>query len=327
MQKTFYPDSIFIHRSIKDDFRANKKLNVRNLWLILADSNVKTIVFHAQTSLPYLVFCVLIKRLYGLDRILIYDVHDLIEWRGFISLKIAIRYVIYKNLERFIFKLKKVKKFTVSDGLAVVLQRNYGDKPVVIKNIAIQDYLENKNSRYSDTVIYFGTPGHAPAHLFDIMLSHGINIHLYGRGITNEWLRKYIACLKDKNLRGDIKVMGEYDPKDMSFLYRYKVLVFCPIHQSLNYKYSLPTKVFQAISHGLSVVTTSYFEDIIMQFKRVNNCVYVATNGDVVSAIKMALDGWSVGSNNPKWKIVEKIFNETRDRYLENVSPLEASRN
>lgn len=195
---------------------------------------------------------------------IVYDIHDLHEWdvNDAKFSKNTIRFYILGALERAAFKIKEIKKLTVSQGISEVIAREYGvNPPIVVRNISI---IQNENkkpieTRINNAVVFFGTRERVPFKIINELKKFNIELHLYGKNITKEWLKKLLP----ENDLENVKFFGEYDPNNLEFLDAYKaMIIFAPENKTLNFKYSLPNKLFQALERGVAVVISENFEEM-----------------------------------------------------------------
>jgi hypothetical protein len=151
-QTTWDDKSIFIHSSEAKPSKHGKpdiasiKLNLFAIaWHVLkANPNQNsTFIFHAQSSLPYLLFsswlCFLTARRLPL---LVYDMHDLLEkrdsyhsWWNYLRYGL-LRHQLLRLLEKSIFQHSGIRKVTVSDGLAELVSQRYRCPiPAVVRSV------------------------------------------------------------------------------------------------------------------------------------------------------------------------------------------------
>lgn len=318
MQSRWDEKSVFVHDSKSDDYSVNIKLSLLALLKLLRRAlEIDVIVFHAQSSLPYLLISYLYIKLVGKKILFIYDIHDLHEWD--LSFKLisrpALRYCVLGFFEWIVFSIEEIRKITVSNGLAILMSKKYGKPPpVVVRNTSSEGKRLPFANRLKNTVLFFGIKERAPIGLFDKLNSVGVEVHLYGRGMTEDWL---VNILRD-NL-GGVKVFGEYSPERMDFLNNYKVLILYPSDNKLNYKYSMPNKLFQAIDHGLCVVVSDYFDEILQTFKSAAGCIYSANDENIQSAVLEALECWTDDSCAQARVIQSEINADSRNKYIESL--------
>ena len=316
MQSRWDGDSVFIHKSQNDNYKHNKKFSLVSVLNVMQKSSRDdVIVFHAQSSLPYLLVSYVFKKITGRKISLIYDIHDLHEWESSyrIIARSGLRFFILGFLEKIVFSIEEIRKITVSNGLAILMANKYKKSlPVVVRNTSGEveevEYLD----REKNAVLFFGIKERAPIGLLGKLNSAGVEVHLYGRGMTGDWLKGIFG----NNHKG-VKVFGEYDPKKMGFLNNYKVLILYPNDNKLNYKYSMPNKLFQAIDHGLCVVVSDYFEEILQTFQKATGCIYDANDKNIQNVVLEALENWTDESCNQARIIKSEIYSDSKEKYIE----------
>ncbi len=284
MQSNWTVNNTFIHRSL-----SYKGLSVRlgffNIFKVaIGLSKEDVLVFHAQSSLPYLLFCKFVCILFFKNSSLVYDMHDLHELGNERSIYSRVRYFILLWLEYIVFKIDSIKKITVSNGLSEVVSVKYrAEKPRVVYNCSFEivDNIKPVSER-GNNVLFFGTQERFPLGLLDVLQDNNMKLDFYGRGVSYEWLRK-INKNYDERL---VNIYGEYSPDSLSFVSDYKVaLNFFPKNDSLNFKYSLPNKLFQAIAMGATVVVSENFNEMIELFSDVQYAVVSATEENFVDVV------------------------------------------
>jgi hypothetical protein len=277
MQSSWDIMPYFLHRK---DFRKNNATNIKDeelgflsashLFFEMRQSNT-AFVFHAQSSLPYLLMAIIIKFFFNGEKIkLIYDIHDIhaldSNSNQFLSrLRSNLRYYTFSLFESLVFLFPSVQKLTVSEGLASIYSKKKDQNSItVVRSIPSINsrVIHSDKERYDDTLIYFGTFERVPYELINVCVNQKINLHFKGRGIrekfdenSNEFPIYNQKC---------VDIMGDYEPNNLNFLLKYRYLVlYKPNSKCLNYKYSLPNKLFQAMYYGLSVIISPNFTEII----------------------------------------------------------------
>lgn len=297
-------------------------INFVNLINIIYKHKNINFVFHAQSSLPYLLLTLILKKIKFKSEIgITYDVHDLHEKISANSIIEEIRYnylrywILY-IFEWITFRIKSINKITVSKGLSDLISQKYSTKcPNVVYSSGGVLYSArelNSNKRLENTLLYFGNINRLPIEIFDFLENNGIDIHLYGRNLDNQL---------ESNEYSNIQYFGEYDPQDLTFLLRYKYLILYKDNiDTLNFRYSMPNKVFQALSHGLSVIMSRKFHEINETFKEVNGAVEVI---DEVGEIKSAMQRVETLKNINSFKdincILDDIYKNSKNAYLKSI--------
>lgn len=292
MQSTWEDESIFYHRP-KDGFKNDDQyLNLKKIFgLAIGIKKNCAVVFHSQSSLPYLIlFFFLVKILNLKNFSIVYDIHDLHEkiTESFL-VRITncsdVRYYCFRFFEAIIFMIKPIVKITVSKGLAQEMASKYSTlAPIVIRNISLVNNNKNilSSDRYEKAVLFFGTTERVPLEIVAELHAIGMELHLFGRGITENWLRSRIPEVHLQT----VKIFGEYSPEKMEFLNNYNFLViYTPNNLSLNFKYSLPNKLFQALNSGVSVLVSKNFEEMAELFEEIPGSVGVIEDNNLSSSI------------------------------------------
>lgn len=291
MQNRWEEASILIHKSNNDTYEINKPFGVRHLLKTTINSKRGDVMIcHAQSALPYLILGAVVKLMTRRKIKFVYDIHDLHEKEvNSASLsKTHIRYIVLSFLETLAFKIKSIKKITVSHGLAKTMASKYhSEQPVVVKNISTQPAATtiSLSNRLNDVIVFFGTRERVPLDIIAALSKAGIGLHLYGKDITQDWLVSKIGGGQIEH----VKFFGEYDPDDLGFLCKYKALIiYSPDDNSLNFRYSLPNKLFQALSNGLVVVVSKNFEEMTGTFSNSASIITV-DKGNFIYGIKRAI--------------------------------------
>ena len=287
LQASWDASSFFVHPlnnvrsgdSLKDGVDIDLTFfNLLKLILALKGRRRSSLVFHAQSSLPYLFFVKFL--LFFVDVVnvrIVYDIHDFHErphvkrlW-GWFRYSV-VRYSVLLFLEWLVLHCRSIKVMAVSGGLSQIVSEQYKCRPPAVVMSAPRLEVETIALDFSEefSVVYFGMRKHAPpTELVKQFVALGIPFHLYGRDIPEGFYD-----LEDP--RGVVKYFGEYNPKDLSFLKKYKCLV---LHKqeanSLNYRVALPNKMFQAISFGLCFILSSNFEEMIETLRGIPGSIYV----------------------------------------------------
>lgn len=291
MQAQLDAKPIFVHKTDQysedqniPEMIASKKLSYWTILKIFHQNRIlgAICIFHAQSSLPYLLIGFFLRYfMRSKTATIIYDMHDLheVQWRGSIWQKF--RYSLIRGwllglMERIVFRLSSVKKMTVSNGLACIVAEKFAtEKPGRVRNISYFDELLDVSTKsFENRLVYFGQKKRAPMQAFlDSVIKNGFSMDLHGRDIPELNMDKRVFSDTGKSV---IHYHGAYSPDDLDFLREYDVLVLWkPDDSSLNYRFSLPNKVFQAMWFGMSVIVSANFEEIIELFKDVPGAVYI----------------------------------------------------
>lgn len=252
------------------------------------------VVAHAQSSLPYLVTCLLIKKLGWVNQPkLIYDMHDLLEQKEHKSLwrwlrHSIIRYLIFYKIEKAVFHDPEITKTCVSKGLAAKIAQVYSAPPAqIVRSAPPPNDFSSTTNRKQNTLVYFGTINHFPFSVLKLIDKEDIKLEVYGRGITYEALEAAGAGDQLKN----VEIFGKYHPSDMNFLSQYRyLLLYAPNKLTLNYRYSQPNKLFQAINHGLSLIVSENFKEIIEILAPVPGSVGVLSERQSIRSVIQSIE-------------------------------------
>lgn len=317
MQKNWDGQCKFIHTSARNENPEDCRLSLASVAKEIKNSTSRDVmIFHAQSGLPYLLFAKLVSVLYKKKPLFIYDIHDLHEKNETSpqSIRSNLRYAVLGLLEFLVFRLPSIRKITVSNGLAQIMASKYlCDPPVVVRNISIQpkDQIWPIAERLSDAVVFFGKVDRFPWEALRELQRENIKLHIYGSGMTEESVEK---IFKTQKLQG-VSFLGEYDPLDLSFLNKYRVLLLiAPSDLSLNFRHSLPNKLFQAIANGLTVVVSENFREMIQAFPEFKAVVPVS-RGDVGKTVLNSLLYKSQFDTDAAASKVKKYYEEDKRAY------------
>ena len=315
MQSEWVKENYYIHRSsLYDD--SSVKLSFFNIInIILSVKSKDAVVFHAQSSLPYLLLSIIINYILFKNSVFIYDIHDLHEYDKKSSLYSKFRYFFLFCIELIVFKMVKVQKITVSNGLSATLASKYNCiAPLVVYNcsINISDEINNMDQRV-DNFLFFGTAGRFPTILLECFYKNKLRLDFYGRGIDYGWLNK-IDSNYDKDV---VSIYGEYHPSNLKFIDNYKVaLNFSPYNTSLNFKYSLPNKLFQVIAAGTTLVVSENFFEMIELFSDMKYAVVSANEENFIEKVNDIVKNKTlIDAKNAIFKLAE-IKQVSKNNYL-----------
>ncbi|RUO19619.1 hypothetical protein CWE08_09305 [Aliidiomarina iranensis] len=210
---------------------------------------------------------------------LVYDMHDLNEKRQVINIKSFIRYYLFVVLEKSLRNIQ-VDIITVSGGLArLFYYRNKKSAKVVCNVVPEHSGLAEENDEDHACIVklesnfaklsrdptivrlvYFGQikADRLPVDFLSVLLNSTDRLQLDVYGTVNDDFKHIFLKFCEHNR---VCFRGEYDPKDISFLkaYDYSLMLF--LSNSINIRYCLPNKFFQALSYGvISIVSPNLFE-------------------------------------------------------------------
>lgn len=207
-------------------------------------------IFHAQATLIYLLAARFLTRVKSQQ--LVYDIHD------FNVIPRAWSYIKFRGIIMYIFeyialKIIKTPAMIVSQGLAIIVARNFKvARPLVVRNISAK-IPENPLvfSRDLKRGVYFGTFDRLPNEFFDHLYEENYTIDIYGRFKHGKPSKVMEKAMCD----GVVNYCGEYNPDKMKFLEEYGFLYYHIYPCDLNYRFAGPNKFFQALVYGLVLIT------------------------------------------------------------------------
>jgi len=221
------------------------------------------VVFHGQSTLPYLLLAASLRFLSLSDCRLVYDMHDLHELPLRASFRGRLRYHVFALMEYLICKLD-VKILTVSKGLARVFFKRFRRSPVVVYNVAFEVYRQggNEGSRRLGKgagVVYFGLikPDRVSLSRAQEVLNTDSSLifDIYGQ-VPKGAFAAYSAELDKLASKTGLRLRGVYSPEEMGFLDNYRYSWLCFESGLLNIRYCMPNKLFQSLSARLCCVTS-----------------------------------------------------------------------
>lgn len=282
LQKEWQPNSVFMHKREKyptASEKLEKPLSISAITtLALRSSKADTFIFHAQSALPYLLIFAITCALLLKKRNVIYDIHDLHEHAHTrlidLGFRGAARFLALSALEQLCFQITSITKTTVSNGLSNELSDRYKTKDVITLLSIIAPINPYKGAHSQTALVFFGTPKRFPFELLELINDNQIELAVYGKGMDSQWL-----TTKTQKQWPTVYFYGEYDPSDMSFLQNHKaLLLYHPLDKTKNFKYSLPNKFFQALSHGLDIIISSNFTEMAHLLPKNNKTIYSVTD-------------------------------------------------
>lgn len=257
MQSKWDEESVFVHLSTSNQ-ENSYSLSVRQIKQLLKWSQREDkFVFHAQSSLPYLLYFMF----FGLvnRKKAVYDIHDLNvipKGLSYMKLRALTMYV----LEYFTLNFFKIPSITVSKGLAIVMARRYKvTRPKVVRNISVD--LPERISVKTITekkMVYFGTFDRLPNEFFDQLKRESLSIDIFGR-FNNA---SATPSMQNAIQTGLVNYRGEYHPKEMDFLNEYSHLYYNIVPPDANYQFAGPNKFFQALTYGLTLLIPKGYREL-----------------------------------------------------------------
>lgn len=257
MQSKWDQKSVFVHVSTSDQENAYR-LSVRQIAQLAKEAHMADrFVFHAQSSLPYLIISVLlglVKRKQA-----VYDIHDLNVIPKELSY-MKVRALTMYLLEYFTLKVFKISSITVSKGLAILMARRYKvTRPKVVRNISV-DLPERVSAKITTEkkMVYFGTFDRLPNEFFDQLKREKLSIDIFGR-FNNA---SPTPSMQNAIESGMVNYQGEYNPKAMDFLKDYSHLYYNIVPPDANYQFAGPNKFFQALTYGLTLLIPKGYREL-----------------------------------------------------------------
>lgn len=242
---------------------------------------------------------------------------------------------IWKRIERTIFpKLKDV--ITVNDSIAGLFEQDYGLRPVVVRNVP---YLMKETEKKTRKEL--GLP--EDKHLI-ILQGAGINIQrgaeemveamqyidhsvllIAGQGDVIPLLKKLVS---ERSLENKVIFRPRMPYQELMQLTKNADLgLTLDKDTNLNYRYSLPNKIFDYIQAGIPVIASPLPEiaHIINTYQvgctiTDHNPVNMAKTINEVLADQQLIDKWknncSFASLNLNWEIEEKVIIDLYSKYV-----------
>lgn len=292
--------------------------------LVRRSSRLDAVVFHAQSSLPFLLMCrILLSVLsHANSPRLVYDMHDLHERPCCHSLWTRfrygfLRYHLLRSIEMFVFRDVLVRKMTVSQGLGRLVAKRYNcPLPEVVYSAPDpppRDATRARDQVLDRAILYFGTIERAPFEVVPILSRSDLSLHLYGRSIDHSSVIKRLGGV----CPDCVFLHGSYTPADLSFISEYKaLLLFQPSANSLNLRYSLPNKLFQTIAHGASLIVSPNFLEIRDLLSRLSGSyVTVASASGVPAGYESLLRSRTPDYRLRARRFAQRLHAESRQRY------------
>lgn len=225
-------------------------------------------IFHQQSSLINLLICDILSNLIKKVNI-VYDIHDVLEYKKGLGLKNKIRFVFLYIAEYIVFSRGK-RILTVSDGLANIYLKRFRRLPLVFYNIPQLSSLDISTPKLPERkdYIYFGQINNTrlSIELLEIFKSKNKSIDVYGF-FNNECDKDYYESFKAYQDQGIICYKGKYTPKTIHQIvsqYKYSLIFFDS--ENLNLRYCLPNKLFQTLEAGTICIISENLYEIIDKF-------------------------------------------------------------
>lgn len=310
----------YIHRPTSSLDINDEKLSLHSITKIAFKSKDQdAFIFHAQSSLPYLLTFYLITRAIIRKPKIVYDIHDLHEKEYFSDILKYIRYRLFRYRILHLMEALSLKivnrRMTVSDGLADTISKRYKTSPpklVLNANPNGSSRPENKTLKDKRPLVFFGTSGRFPFQLIDTLENEEIELDVWGRGMSSQWLFE-----NTKKHYKNIKFFGEFSPNDLSFLKNYEaLLLYYPDGRSDNYIYSLPNKFFQALDNGLSLLISNNFLEIKHQLDCIlGSYAVIKEKTKIRDSLELVRESRPKNYQTLCKNHLEKLKNDSRDQF------------
>jgi len=241
----------------------------------------------------------------------------------------------WERIEKWIFpKLKNI--ITVNDSIADLYEKKYGVRPAVVRNISAQKQVENLKSRAE-----LGLPENSK---ILILQGSGINIQrgaeemveamqyidhavllIVGGGDVIELLKKMVAKL---NLTERVIFKSKQPHNQLSNLTNLADIgLTLDKDTNINYRYSLPNKLFDYIQAGIPVIASQLIEikKIIEKYEigdfiPNHNPKQIADKINEVLANQELIAKWkknvTFAASNLNWETEEQVLNKIFAQYV-----------
>ena len=244
--------------------------NIRLFIFLLFHKNDLLVSNDLDTLLPNF----LISKLKRIP--LVYDSHEYFTGVPEIQNRPFVKWV-WKSIEKLVFpRLKYI--MTVSDSIAIQYEKDYGLKPITVRNCAIRTELIIPYSRdelklNSDHLLLIlqGTGinvDRGGEELIDaVAITEKVSLLIIGSGDKIEFLTKKV---KELGLAERVKFIH---PLPWENLMKYTRSIDAGLsldkNSNMNYKFSLPNKLFDYLSAGLAVIASDLPEisKILSEYK------------------------------------------------------------
>jgi glycosyltransferase involved in cell wall biosynthesis len=272
----------------KKGFLFYKFFNIRLFFFLLFHKSDLLVANDLDTLLPNY----LVSKIKNLP--VIYDSHEYFTGVPEIQNRPFVKWV-WKSIEKLIFPhLKYV--MTVSDSIAIQYENEYGIKPLTVRNC----------SRKSGHVVPFTRDelGVNPDHLLLILQGTGINIDRGGEELIEaiKQIKKVtlmvvgsgdlLPALKEKVTELKLSERIKFIPKvPWEKMMRYTKSADAGLsldkNSNINYRFSLPNKLFDYISAGIPVIAGNLPE--VARIINENNCGLIIPEispGEIIKMLK-----------------------------------------
>ena len=223
-------------------------------------------VFHQQSSLINLALCFSLN-IFMKKVILVYDIHDILEFSNRPRMKDKVSFVVFSVLEGFFFK-SRVNILTVSDGLSRIFYLKYNRSPKVFYNIPQVSISLNDefDASYNGSCVYFGLINELrlPIDLLEFFKKNRLVLDVYGIFFTNQ---QYQDVFNDFVREKVIRYLGEYEPDNIvNIVSKYTFSIIYIPDERVNIRFCLPNKLFQSLFSGVRCVISNNLSEVKLKF-------------------------------------------------------------
>ena len=317
-----------IHLVFRRGFLFYAEYNIRLFFFLLFSKSKLLVSNDLDTLLPNF----LVHRIKGIP--LVYDTHEYFTGVPELVNKPVIRNF-WKRIERWIFpKLRHV--ITVNESIARLYREEYGNEILVVRNIP-EKLLRVPSTRRSD----LGLPEDKKIILLQ---GAGINIDrgaeeaieamrfvdnallvILGDGDVVEKLKQQV---KTQKLQEKVKFIPRQVPEQL-YEYTTKADIGLSIdkNNNINYRYSLPNKVFDYIHAGVPVLASDLVEvKRIVEKYQVGSLISSHEPGHIAEKMKQMLgdekaqQAWKhnlkIAAAELNWESEKKVLTELYSQYV-----------
>lgn len=297
------------------------KLSYRSLFLLIKSGTFDSIVFHMQSSLPFLLWSYLIRKVTRSNMQIIYDIHDLNYRPNRLVSYMGFRFLVLSFMETIAFIIGD-KLITVSKGLSRIFYSKYGKWPDVVYNVPETRKLEFEQSHsLRSGLVYFGLINRLrlPEYLLDALEIANIRLDLYGE--IDDKDEEFIMRLRTMEVEGYISLKDRFQPGDLSFLNQYKWSLLVFGDGGMNIKYCLPNKLFQSASFGLGCLISDNLIESISLFDQYREfvCVMPGDTKKLAEELKR-IEKIEVPDNTQVLDYLKKLHIDSRATYTRLVN-------
>ena len=237
------------------------EFNLRLFFLLLFSKSNSLHANDLDTLLPNF----LVAKIKGLP--LVFDAHEYFTEVPELQNRPLVK-SIWKGIERWIFpKLNKV--FTVNDSIALLFEKYYGKKPLVIRNIPNKQLLLPKMERQavgiSEDIKLLVLQGAGlnvdrgtEEAVIAISMLENVGLMIIGSGDALPFVLKLV---KERKLENRVFFFPKMEYTQMlQYTQMADIGLSLDKNSNINYRYSLPNKLFDYIHAGIPVLASDLVE-------------------------------------------------------------------